>query len=275
MPIVFKGLTGPELIDLLEVPDDMKWWLGISGLKVTVYATEIRFAGQDITAAIPCKMEHLVLLKAGTLGELAKKALRMSVVGAIKQLKKKLDIADAPKAPPSAPDAKEAVIPPFSFASPGSPAVTAPGGVMATLAKNKTKPPFPGPATAWSDFPAAQITTAPTVPLGEATQMYQPVKGSSGSSRYFLVGGNDELRIACRYQGNTLSVRIEGPGYHKNKPRLVACGFTGVNAEYASMHLQVDDAVTAAKALGAILLGLGVKLDTPLPALSPLHNKGQ
>ena len=81
----------------------------------------------------------------------------------------------------------------------------------------------------WPEFPADKLKTAPTVPLLQATQLYQPVKGSSSHSRYFLVGANSELRIAARYKQQSLSIRVEGQAFAKNKARLEACGFTGVN----------------------------------------------
>jgi hypothetical protein len=127
---------------------------------------------------------------------------------------------------------------------------------------------------AWPEFPAAQLKSAETVALLHAKAMYQPVRGSSSGSRYFVVGANEELRIAARFKEHSLSVRIEGPQFTKNKTRMAACGFTSINTSYASMHLQVEDAVVANKAMGAILMGLGVKLETPLPDLSLILNKG-
>ena len=56
---------------------------------------------------------------------------------------------------------------------------------------------------------------------------------------------------------------------------MLACGFTGLNADYASMHLQVVDPVIAAKALGAILLGLGVPMITPMPNLQLIKDIAQ
>ena len=41
------------------------------------------------------------------------------------------------------------------------------------------------------------------------------------------------------------------------------------------MHLQVDTPVIAAKALGAILLGLGATIRTPLPNLRHIKGLGQ
>ena len=52
--------------------------------------------------------------------------------------------------------------------------------------------------------------------------MYQPVKGTSQGSRYFVVGGNQDLRIAARLSGGTLSVRIEGYSWLKHKTAIAA-----------------------------------------------------
>jgi acetylornithine/succinyldiaminopimelate/putrescine aminotransferase len=52
---------------------------------------------------------------------------------------------------------------------------------------------------------------------------------------------------------------------------LLQCGFGKVSASYASMHLQVETPVIAAKALGAILLGLGLPISTPMPNIKLLR----
>ena len=271
MPIVYKGLSGVELLGMLAIPVEDCEWLEAHGFLVTVYATEIRFSGMDIAAAIPCKVDHLTQLKQGSLGELATKALRMGVLGAIKQLRKKVEGGAGTVPPPTtaAPDAKPAAAP-----------AMASGGVMAMLAKNKAAPasaPAAAPAApspAWPQFPLAQLTKATPIQLAQATQMYQPVRGSSPGTRYFLVGATAGLRIACRYKATSLSVRIEGSGLADNTNRLEACGFTGLHASYASMHLTVTDPMVARKALGAVLLGLGLELQTPLPDLGLLTDKG-
>ena len=287
MPIMFKGMTGPELLSLLEIPPDDAKWLGANGFKVQVFATEIRLSNGKLQAATPCKMDHLVQLKAGTAGPILVKQLRMQMVGAIKSLKKGMG-----EAYPGV------VTGTFEMLAGGDkPPAQPASGIMAVLAKNKpkplqehppepTSPPFPAgygkvvPATkveepsTWSQFPLPLLGKAVPVPLSEANQMYQPVRGSSSGSRYFLVGANDDLRVACRYISKSLSIRIEGPGYAKHKDRIHACGVTGGKSDYASIHLNVDDHITAAKALGAVLLGIGITLETPLPDLMLLHNKG-
>ena len=100
--------------------------------------------------------------------------------------------------------------------------------------------------------------------------MYQPVHGSSTGSRYFMVAGNADLRIAARFKGGTLSVRIEGDGWTKHAQSMATCGFdTHGDKSYASVHLAVGgDLVLANKTLGALIMGLGIPMETPYPNLS-------
>jgi hypothetical protein len=285
VPIVYKGLSGIELMAMLDVPQDDRVWLDDHSFKITVFATEIRFANPDIAASIPCKVAHLSELKQGVLGDLAMKAMRMSVAGAIKQLRKKVGDEPGDGGPVSQHAGAAAIVDHLAATLAGPMEAGVSAGIMGMLGKNKpvSQPAFTEPGKvasspkAWALFPANKLTSAVPVSLAKATQMYEPVKGSSGSSRYFLVGASQDLRIGCRYKGTSLSIRIEGVGqanYAAQKAKIAACGFTGVHDSYASMHLDVQDATTASKALGAILMGLGIKLETPYPDLSLLQNKG-
>ena len=93
MAIVIKGvLSGDQVLDLLGVEVDDQTWLSNTGFTVKVLATEIRFTNGQASSSVPCKMQTLTELKNGTIGELAKKTLRMGVLGVIKQLKKKFAI---------------------------------------------------------------------------------------------------------------------------------------------------------------------------------------
>jgi hypothetical protein len=128
-------------------------------------------------------------------------------------------------------------------------------------------------------FPEGQMLTEEPVPLRDATQLYQPVRGTSEGSRYFLVASRADLKVAARYRANRLSLRIEGEEFKTYVENLKECGFTNINLggnkPYASMHLDIDDPVLAKKALGAVVTGLGVDMDTPLPNLSKIANKGK
>lgn len=131
-------------------------------------------------------------------------------------------------------------------------------------------------ASKWPVTDLSKLSTAPVVKLRDAKSMYQPVKGSSSGSRYFMVAAADDVRVAARYHGQTLSIRIEGPAWKKHKATIAKSGFSTVDEskDYASVHLAVADDMLANKTLGAVLLGLGVQFETPLPLLKVIKGKG-
>ena len=88
--------------------------------------------------------------------------------------------------------------------------------------------PAPAPS-GWPVFDAKTMFTAPLTKLRDATQLYQPVSGTSGGSRYFMVAANQDLRIGARLHGGTLSVRIEGPGWKKHVTGIKAVGFEKID----------------------------------------------
>jgi ribosomal protein L7/L12 len=133
-----------------------------------------------------------------------------------------------------------------------------------------------GAAGKWPLYDLSKLKTGPTVKLRDAKAMYQPVKGSSSGSRYFLVAADDDVRVAARYHASSLSIRVEGPGWKKHKATISDSGFSTVDEskDYASVHLTVADDMLANKTLGAVLLGLGVPFETPMPMLSVVKGKG-
>lgn len=121
-------------------------------------------------------------------------------------------------------------------------------------------------AVAFGTFPEHQIKKADTVPLLSATMLYQPVDGTS--SRYYAVALSSNLRVAARYDAGTLSCRVEGAAFDKFKDHIKAAGFDIKSNTYASVHLACNhDDVLAAKALGALIVGLNIQFTTPAPNL--------
>jgi hypothetical protein len=143
-----------------------------------------------------------------------------------------------------------------------------------TVTKTKT---IVEPVGLWPMFDLDELKSAATVKLRDAKKMYQPVRGTSAGTRYFVVAGNEDLRIAARHKDGTLSVRIEGPGWTKHQDPMQSVGFDLHldGKDYASLHLNVgDDSVLANKTLGAVLLGPGLQMQTPRPSLAVIKAMG-
>lgn len=104
--------------------------------------------------------------------------------------------------------------------------------------------------------------------LADASAMYEPVKGTS--SKYFVVGVSPGLKAAARLSGSKLSFRVEGSELPMRKGSLAALGFS-VYDKYASIHLGTPTPLEAAKALGALLVGIGVDWESKTPLLMKLR----
>lgn len=108
------------------------------------------------------------------------------------------------------------------------------------------------------------------VHLDQAGALYQKVRGTSPGSVYVVVAMGEGLKVAARYSANRLSIRAGGD-VATHKTRFDNIGFSGggsVEDGYLSMHVLVEDPVLAAKALGSVLVGLGVQFTTGVPDFS-------
>jgi hypothetical protein len=115
---------------------------------------------------------------------------------------------------------------------------------------------------------AAKIPFGEVIPLRDATKMYQRVRGTSSGSVYVVVALNDAIRIAARVTGGTnLAIRAEPSFANPFLPADVV-RLKGQSIEYkqgyASGHFECGK-VSPARMLGAVLVGLGIAFDTPLP----------
>lgn len=122
-------------------------------------------------------------------------------------------------------------------------------------------------------FPVDQMETGPVVKLFLADKLYQPVLGTSNGSRYFAVAIGPELKVAARWKGKKMSIRVEGPGVETHQQAIKDAGFTWHSPEYASIHIGVDDKL-ASRALGALICGLQVPMVTPVPIAAVIKGKG-
>lgn len=263
MAISFKVMNAFSAMEKLGVSPGLITWLKENPVLVVLKVQGFEFApvSSEVKAdpvQVKLTLEHLQQLKAGTLAAAStaayKSALEKVILTTIQQ---NWALQEAFSNQSDAP-------------SPMSPLAKFPKIPLATDDADLTEPSAPPKsAAAWPMFDLNKLKSAPTVKLRDATMMYQPVQGTSTGSRYFMVAANQDIRVAARYQGTSLSVRIEGPFWQKYVANIQAVSFDKVQQKegYASLHVEVPDKVMASKALGAVLVGLNVPLETPVPQL--------
>ena len=117
-------------------------------------------------------------------------------------------------------------------------------------------------------FDLKQLKTAVTVPLLDATHLYQPVNGTSNGSRYFVLALGERIRVAGRWQkSGKFAIRIEGEGVkdQDNHAMFEEIGLDQKSNTHWSIHLDASSDVAARKAVGAVLLGLSTEWHTGVP----------
>ncbi len=118
--------------------------------------------------------------------------------------------------------------------------------------------------------------TTPPVLLSEATKLYQPVRGTSSGSIYFVVALGEDVKVAARMSKSKMSVRVESSDKKLLKD-LVDYGYTSGNVDsgYVSIHLTPNnDETVATKTLMSLLGGLVGRIETPLPNTKRIMGKG-
>jgi hypothetical protein len=152
-----------------------------------------------------------------------------------------------------------------------SPDTELPKKKVTTKSKAQPAPKVEVPAT--GKYPEANVTD-PAVHLISAVRMYQPVHGTSGGSRYFMIARNKDVAVAVRILGSKLSFRIEAHNFDSWAPKFQHIGLAISDSSHASIHLDVPDASMARRTIGALLLDLGVEFDTPTPVINKILNHG-
>jgi hypothetical protein len=136
-----------------------------------------------------------------------------------------------------------------------------------------------GVAPVQTSAPSAPVPTSDVIPLRDAKAMYQKVHGTSAKSVYVVVALHDDLKIAARIEGSSLSVRAEGPALDlvSVTDKLSKQGLSLKNKttfKYMSGHYPCNDDAPPNKVLGAILLGTGIDFDSPMPKVSKVKELG-
>ena len=120
-------------------------------------------------------------------------------------------------------------------------------------------------------FDVSKMMTAPTVTMGKATKLYQPVNGTSSGSRYFIIAISPAIKVAARWKtgpgSEGLALRVEGPGLSNpyTVTLLEQIGLDVKSTAHMSAHLTVTSAIEARKAIGALLYAINEDWTTPRP----------
>ena len=209
MAVSIKSLNGLGAIGKLGIDQTLVDWLSEGHYEIKLTSKEFAFfpAGSgDLppVATVPVSLDLLQKLNGGTLPQKDKSGLAKKMTSTLEKLQSIADSGTLQKLQAGVP-----VDPALKAAMEKAKAE----GIKAKI--GEAQPAFTQPAPApsgWPVFDQKTMFTAPLTKLRDATQLYQPVSGTSGGSRYFMVAANQDLRIGARLHGGTLSVRIEGPG---------------------------------------------------------------
>jgi hypothetical protein len=256
MAVSIKSLNGLGAIAKLGIDQKLLGWLSEGHYEIKLTSKEFAFfpagsADLPPVATVPVTLDLLQKPNGGTLPEKDKIGLAMTMTSTLEKLQSIADSGTMQKLKAQVEAQKQPIKATIGAAQPAFTPAPLPSG--------------------WPVFDQKTMFSAPLTKLRDATLMYQPVSGTSGGSRYFMVAANQDLQIGARWHGGTLSVRIEGSGWKKHVSGIKAVGFEKIEGDYASLHLNVGaDALLANKTFGAILLGLGIPIETPLPNLAKI-----
>lgn len=112
------------------------------------------------------------------------------------------------------------------------------------------------------------VTEGGVVRLAQATQVGQPVRGSSGGSVYYAMALSDQVKLAVRVKKNgSVSIRAEGTMPAQIQQRLHSAGMTKAGSEHWSIHFDAVD-VPVSRCVGAFLMGLEIPFDSQITNFS-------
>lgn len=255
MAIVIKSKSF-LLFKKIGVPEELLSIMEAAGVKLSLGWKAFALLGPDgqvlEECALPVSSNELIKGLCSDSMTMASKSL---VVEAIKKAMVKLGASEVTlattvvKAPKEAPSPKDMLL-------------------ETTLTQPKSSPEAVYMALHTSKKEVAPVDAV--IPLRDAKAMYQRVKGTSGGSVYVVVAMNSSMAVAARIHGDSISMRVEGNPSTADKNRLVSQTFTekvsdkGSGAAYMSAHFTCNK-VPVERVLGAVLVGSGIKFDTPIP----------
>lgn len=139
---------------------------------------------------------------------------------------------------------------------------------------NGVKAEVPQPAPNFQQIPKKTVVKKPVllhtgepikdssvIRLSQATQVGQPVRGSSGGSVYYAMALSENVKLAIRVKKNgSVSIRAEGSPDAATQAKLTKAGMSKAGSEHWSIHFDAID-VPVARCVGAFLMGLEIPFD--------------
>ena len=231
--------------------------LEAKGVKVAMNTSGVKFSKDgEVLASVPIAPGKISeLATAFSKANQSHQTAKASLASVFKQLEKKLGDPNAATTAKSAP-----------FYSPNS---ASPAPTAAPLPKDI------------ETVPIDKMKTDVPVKLAEATKLFQPVKGTSAGSRYFVVGLGAGVQVAARFVGEAegsakVSVRIEGSAFPKLATKIQEAGVFGADfggsfdSNYASMHVSLNGKKEAQRLIGAILGSMAPYIGHACPDIDPI-----
>ena len=112
--------------------------------------------------------------------------------------------------------------------------------------------------------PTTKESSGGVVRLAQATQVGQPVRGSSGGSVYYAMALNNDLKLGIRVKKNgSVSIRAEGNPSPTEIQKLQKAGMSKAGSEHWSIHFDAID-VPVSRCIGAFLMGLEIPFDSQI-----------
>lgn len=254
---------GYQILALFGVPTIIIETAKAHGVKMDMASPgnfTVKAADGSSLSKVPIKTQAISLAKAGSMGPASMETIRAQLISAISTASGVSFTA-----------AQQQVIKPEAPAK-SVPKVSA-SDILAKMTKNsdsqfvntikKTAPippdgnilPGGGEVPATLEKVAKKHFSAPCK-LADATQVYQPVTGTSKTSVYYVVALLQGLKLAIRSGATSLSMRAEGSGLENYQASLNSLGFS-VKGNYASVHFDCTPDMTE-KTVGAVIGGLGM-----------------
>lgn len=253
------------LLALFGVPPDLIDKVKKYGVEIdqsSLGTVTVRFDGHTY-GSVPIKGQAVSLAKAGTLGPASKQAIQFNLVQAVNGA---LVAAEKKFVPVPFADVFEDAVDGSGLAV-LSESLTAEvanlyGKKVAKAVKTKVLKPetvleqeLPSFVQGGKVPIPAKFGSTP-VKLCDATELYQPIIGTSHNSVYYCLAIFKGIMIAARSKGGNFSIRAEGPSLHKYASLLEDVGFS-IKTDYASVHFSISEKALVRKTFGAVLGSCG------------------